>query len=48
MPGARGRSADTVVYAIANVLQFVSGVFFVYSKLPAWMRDVAAVSRSSG
>jgi ABC-2 type transport system permease protein len=39
----RGRSPDTVVAAIALVLQFFSGVFFVYSKLPPWMRDVAAV-----
>jgi ABC-2 type transport system permease protein len=39
----RGRSADTVVAAVALVLQFFSGVFFVYSKLPTWMQDVAAV-----
>jgi ABC-2 type transport system permease protein len=39
----RGRSADTVVAAIALVLQFFSGVFFVFSNLPPWMRDVAAV-----
>ena len=39
----RGRSADTVVASIALVLQFFSGVFFVYSRLPPWMRDVAAV-----
>ena len=39
----RGRSADTVIASIAIVLQFFSGVFFVYSRLPAWMRDVAAV-----
>jgi ABC-2 type transport system permease protein len=39
----RGRSPDTVVAAIALVLQFFSGVFFVYSKLPPWIRDVAAV-----
>jgi ABC-2 type transport system permease protein len=42
IPG-RGRSADTKVAAIALVLQFFSGVFFVFSTLPAWMRDVAAV-----
>lgn len=39
----RGRSADTIVASIALILQFFSGVFFVYSRLPAWMRDVAAV-----
>ena len=39
----QGRSADTVVASIALVLQFFSGVFFVFSRLPAWMRDVAAV-----
>ena len=35
--GHQGRAA------IALVLQFFSGVFFVFSTLPAWMRDVAAV-----
>jgi len=39
----QGRSADTVVASIALVLQFFSGVFFVFSRLPAWMRDVAAI-----
>jgi ABC-2 type transport system permease protein len=39
----KGRSADTVVASIALILQFFSGVFFVYSRLPAWMRDIAAV-----
>ncbi len=39
----RGRSADTVIAPIAIVLQFFSGVFFVYSRLPTWMRDVAAL-----
>jgi ABC-2 type transport system permease protein len=38
-----GKSADTVIAPIAIVLQFFSGVFFVYSRLPPWMRDVAAV-----
>ena len=37
------RTADAVVPPIAIVLQFFSGVFFVYSRLPAWMRDIAAV-----
>jgi ABC-2 type transport system permease protein len=39
----RGRSADTVIASIALVLQFFSGVFFVYSRLPTWMQDVAAI-----
>jgi ABC-2 type transport system permease protein len=39
----KGRSADTVIATIALILQFFSGVFFVYSRLPPWMRDVAAV-----
>jgi len=38
-----GKSADTVIAPIAIILQFFSGVFFVFSKLPAWMRDVASV-----
>ena len=37
------RTADAVVAPLAIVLQFFSGVFFVYSRLPAWMRDIAAV-----
>ena len=37
------RSADAAVAPIAIVLQFFSGVFFVYSKLPTWMRDIAAL-----
>ncbi len=39
----KGRSADTVIAPIALILQFFSGVFFVYSRLPAWMRDIAAI-----
>jgi ABC-2 type transport system permease protein len=39
----KGRSADTMIATIALVLQFFSGVFFVYSRLPTWMRDIAAV-----
>lgn len=38
-----GRTADTVIAPIALILQFFSGVFFVYSRLPTWMRDIAAV-----
>jgi len=38
-----GRSASAVVAPVVLVLQFISGVFFVYSQLPGWMQDVAAV-----
>ncbi len=36
-------SAGVVFAAIALVLQFFSGVFFVYSQLPTWMQQVAAL-----
>ena len=36
-------SAGVVFAAIALVLQFFSGVFFVFSELPAWMQQVAAL-----
>jgi ABC-2 type transport system permease protein len=39
----KGRTADTVIAPIGIVLQFFSGVFFVYSRLPTWMQDVAAI-----
>ncbi|HLV58312.1 MAG TPA: ABC transporter permease [Natronosporangium sp.] len=38
-----GRSAPAVVTPVSLVLQFISGVFFVYTSLPAWMQQVAAV-----
>lgn len=38
-----GRSAAVVISPIALVLQFFSGVFFVYSELPTWMQQVAAL-----
>jgi len=38
-----GSSASAVVAPVVLVLQFISGVFFVYSQLPGWMQDVAAV-----
>lgn len=37
------KQADTIIVPIALVLQFFSGVFFVFSDLPVWMRDVASV-----
>lgn len=38
-----GRGASAVVSPIVIVLQFLSGVFFVFSDLPKWMQDVAAL-----
>ena len=38
-----GRSAPAIISPIAIVLQFISGVFFVYSSLPSWMQEIAAV-----
>lgn len=38
-----GRSASAVVVPIVLVLQFTSGVFFVYSELPVWMQRLAEV-----
>jgi ABC-2 type transport system permease protein len=38
-----GRSAPAVVTPVALVLQFISGVFFVYTELPAWMQQFAAI-----
>jgi len=36
-----GRAASAVVTPVVLLLQFISGVYFVYSSLPAWMRTVA-------
>ncbi|HEY9351258.1 MAG TPA: ABC transporter permease [Acidothermales bacterium] len=38
-----GRSAAAVVSPVVIVLQFISGVFFVFSQLPTWMQRVAEV-----
>lgn len=38
-----GRSASAVVAPVVLVLQFVSGVFFVFSELPGWMQDAASL-----
>ena len=38
-----GRSAPAVVSPFVIVLQFISGVFFVFSNLPSWMQQVAAL-----
>jgi ABC-2 type transport system permease protein len=37
------RSATAVVTPVALVLQFISGVFFVFTDLPTWMQQVAAI-----
>jgi ABC-2 type transport system permease protein len=38
-----GKAASAVVTPVVLLLQFISGVYFVYSSLPAWMRTVAEV-----
>jgi ABC-2 type transport system permease protein len=38
-----GRSAPAMVTPVALVLQFTSGVFFVFTQLPTWMQQIAAV-----
>ncbi len=38
-----GRSAPAVVTPVALVLQFISGVFFVFTQLPTWMQQFAAL-----
>jgi len=37
------KSASAVVTAPLLILQFISGVFFVFSDLPGWLQDVASV-----
>jgi ABC-2 type transport system permease protein len=36
------RSASAVVSPVVIVLQFISGVFFIYNELPTWMQNVGA------
>jgi len=38
-----GRGASAVVSPIVIILQFFSGVFFVFSSLPHWMQQFAAI-----
>jgi ABC-2 type transport system permease protein len=38
-----GKQAAPVISPIALVLQFISGVFFVFTQLPGWMQGVASV-----
>jgi ABC-2 type transport system permease protein len=37
-----GKSAPAVISPIASVLQFISGVFVVFSSLPPWMQTIAS------
>ncbi|MCW3818724.1 ABC transporter permease [Micromonospora sp. DR5-3] len=37
------RSGSAVVTPVALILQFISGVFFVFTGLPGWMQQVAAL-----
>ncbi len=36
------KSAGAVVSPVVVVLQFISGVYFVYTDLPSWMKDVGS------
>lgn len=38
-----GRSASATATPVALVLQFISGVFFVFTELPSWMQQIAAL-----
>ena len=38
-----GRGASAVVSPIVIILQFFSGVFFIFTQLPTWMQQVAAI-----
>ncbi len=38
-----GRGASAVVSPIVIILQFFSGVFFVFTSLPSWMQQFAAI-----
>ncbi len=38
-----GRGASAVVSPIVIILQFFSGVFFVFTTLPKWMQEFAAI-----
>jgi len=38
-----GRGASAVVTPIVIVLQFFSGVFFIFTQLPSWMQQVASI-----
>ena len=39
----QGRGASAIVAPIVLVLQFTSGVFFVFTQLPTWMQNFASI-----
>jgi ABC-2 type transport system permease protein len=39
----QGRGASAIVAPVVLVLQFTSGVFFVFSDLPTWMQNFASI-----
>lgn len=39
----QGKGAAAIVAPVVLVLQFISGVFFVFTDLPAWMQQIAAL-----
>ena len=38
-----GRGASAVVSPLVIILQFFSGVFFIFTQLPPWMQQIAAI-----
>jgi ABC-2 type transport system permease protein len=38
-----GRGAAAIVSPVVIILQFFSGVFFVFTQLPGWMQQIAAI-----
>ena len=38
-----GRGASAVVSPVVIILQFFSGVFFIFTDLPKWMQQIAAI-----
>jgi ABC-2 type transport system permease protein len=38
-----GKSAPAVVFPIVLVLQFISGVYLIFSMLPGWLQNVASI-----
>ncbi|BDZ45633.1 hypothetical protein GCM10025866_15420 [Naasia aerilata] len=43
-----GKTATAVIIPIVLVLQFISGVYLVFSQLPEWLQNVASIFPSSG
>jgi ABC-2 type transport system permease protein len=38
-----GRGASAIVSPVVIILQFFSGVFFIFTQLPTWMQQIAAI-----